>query len=241
MNSKPESWGVVQSPTAECVCFPKPEPVSIMMMSARLYKGLPCSSSHSSFGGKGIVFWKVCHRASNSSAHIGESQKGIKGMQHSNMFWHCFIDSSPRIHWSFTLAEPCFFTQTPICVTLVLRGVAWYWYCMILHDIAWFYTHRPPSVSLLSWNQHFTRLPWPRSPSHYIALHVITSDLRSHFIIFSAFQIICSQQSFSLLPTQSTFCWFHPLLQEFLFDPIIPPSTVDNDNDADDDIDQPPC
>ena len=130
MNSKPESWGVVQSPTAECVCFPKPEPVSIMMMSARLYKGLPCSSSHSSFGGKGIVFWKVCHRASNSSAHIGESQKGIKGMQHSNMFWHCFIDSSPRIHWSFTLAEPCFFTQTPICVTLVLRGIAWY--CMTL-------------------------------------------------------------------------------------------------------------
>ena len=192
MNSKPESWGVVQSPTAECVCFPKAEPVSIMMMSARLYKGLPCSSSHSSFGGKGIVFWKVCHRASNSSAHIGESQKGIKGMQHSNMFWHCFIDSSPRIHWSFTLAEPCFSTQTPICVTLVLRGIAWYWYCMILHDIAWFYTHRPPSVSLLSWNQHFTRLPWPRSPCHYIALHVITSDLRSHFIIFSAFQIICS-------------------------------------------------
>ena len=52
MNSKPESWGVVQSPTAECVCFPKAEPVSIMMMSARLHKGLPCSSSHSSFGGK---------------------------------------------------------------------------------------------------------------------------------------------------------------------------------------------
>ena len=137
MNSKPESWGVVQSPSAECVCFPKPEPVSIMMMSARLYKGLPCSSSHSSFGGKGIVFWKVCHRASNSSAHIGESQKGIKGMQHSNMFWRCLIDTSSRIHWSFTLAEPCFFTQTPICVTLVLRGIAWYWYCMILHGIAW--------------------------------------------------------------------------------------------------------
>ena len=153
-------------------------------------------------------------------------------MQHSNIFWRSLIDTSSRIHWSFTLVEPCFFTQTPICVTLVLRGIAWYWYCMILHDIAWycmvlhdiawFYTHRPPSVSLLSWNQHFTRLPWPRSPCHYIALHVITSDLRSHFIIFSAFQIICSNHfHFYQHRTHFTHCckssysilsYHHPLL-----------------------------
>ena len=103
------------------------------------------------------------------------------------MFWHCFIDSSPRIHWSFTLAEPCFFTQTPICVTLVLRGIGIVWYCMTLPGSTLTGLHLCHSYPEINISHVFL------GPDlHVITLLSMSSHLILDFIIFSAFQIICS-------------------------------------------------